>query len=238
MELQQGAKIFLADQRGVQESSRYRSYHTFNFGSYNNEHRLPFGDLYIWNDDTIAAGLSISMKAEKNSCLVLLPVVGAVQYKDSLGNSQLVDTSQLQIVSLPEGASVELINPYKAGLVNFIQVWIEAGPFVGTTIPILIDFDLQRDKDKLLQLFPGRQKDRTTAKNNMSIGKFKGRQEAIYTLQQKNNKLFVFVIEGVFEVQGRLLHARDGLALWNEDEVEFEALSNDAIIILLELASE
>lgn len=43
------------------------------------------------------------------------------------------------------------------------------------------------------------------------------------------------MIEGVFEVQGTLLHARDGLAIWEAEEVEMEALSNDAIIFLIEL---
>ena len=44
------------------------------------------------------------------------------------------------------------------------------------------------------------------------------------------------VIEGAFEVHGRLLHARDGLALWDTSIAEIEALSNDAIILLVELS--
>lgn len=55
-------------------------------------------------------------------------------------------------------------------------------------------------------------------------------------MKSEQNSLFVFIIQGVFEVQGRLLHARDGLGLWNEaNEIELEALSNDAIILLIEL---
>ena len=38
-----------------------------------------------------------------------------------------------------------------------------------------------------------------------------------------------------FEVQGRLLYPRDGLSLWNEaNKMELEALSNDAILLLIE----
>jgi len=36
-------------------------------------------------------------------------------------------------------------------------------------------------------------------------------------------------------VEGRLLHARDGLTLWETEEAEMEALSNDAIVLLIEL---
>jgi len=35
-------------------------------------------------------------------------------------------------------------------------------------------------------------------------------------MKSEQNSLFVFIIQGVFEVQGRLLHARDGLGLWNK----------------------
>jgi hypothetical protein len=43
------------------------------------------------------------------------------------------------------------------------------------------------------------------------------------------------VLQGVFEIANRLLHERDGLALtYQQDDVlEFEALSNDAVLILV-----
>ena len=69
----------------------------------------------------------------------------------------------------------------------------------------------------------------------VSIGKFSGRGETIYKLPNRNSGLFAFVIEGAFEVEGRLLHARDGLTLWETEEAEMEALSNDAIVLLIEL---
>jgi redox-sensitive bicupin YhaK (pirin superfamily) len=53
-------------------------------------------------------------------------------------------------------------------------------------------------------------------------------------LKNKNAGLFVFVIEGAFEVEGRLLHERDSLALWETGKAEMEALSNDAIILVIE----
>ena len=66
------------------------------------------------------------------------------------------------------------------------------------------------------------------------MGKYDGRREGVFKLTKDTHTVFAFVIEGAFEVQNRLLHARDGLGLWNLDEVEFEALSNEAIILLIE----
>ena len=49
------------------------------------------------------------------------------------------------------------------------------------------------------------------------------------------NGFFAFVIEGAFELEGRLLHARDGLALWNLEKIEWEALSGGAILLVLQV---
>ena len=54
-------------------------------------------------------------------------------------------------------------------------------------------------------------------------------------MQNKNNGIYAFIIEGVFEVQDRLLHTKDALDLWNTDEIDFEALSNGAILLLFEV---
>jgi len=70
---------------------------------------------------------------------------------------------------------------------------------------------------------------------SISIGKFGGRREANYLQKNNDAGFFVFVIEGAFEVQGALLQARDRLVLWDTEDVEMEALSNDAIILVLEL---
>ena len=66
------------------------------------------------------------------------------------------------------------------------------------------------------------------------IGKYEGRVEDVSTLQN-NNMVFICVLVGVFEVQNRLLHACDGLSLQNVSEIAFEALSNDAMLLILEI---
>lgn len=38
-----------------------------------------------------------------------------------------------------------------------------------------------------------------------------------------------------FEIQSRLLHPKDGLAIWNTGEIDFETLSNEAILLLFEV---
>jgi quercetin 2,3-dioxygenase len=71
----------------------------------------------------------------------------------------------------------------------------------------------------------------------VSVGKFNGRGETAYQLQDIKPGALIFVLEGAFEIAGRLLHARDGLAIWETTVIEIEALCNDAILLLIETLS-
>ena len=55
------------------------------------------------------------------------------------------------------------------------------------------------------------------------------------SFRDNTKAVFCFVIEGVFELEERLLYAKDGLALWDSRQADMETLSNDAIVFLVEL---
>lgn len=97
-------------------------------------------------------------------------------------------------------------------------------------------FDLTGQKNRLIEIFsPVADACQGSAYSPVGlIGKFAGREEATYQILNPSG-LFAFVIAGEFEVQYRLLQAGDGLALWGLQQVELEALSNDAIILLVEV---
>jgi redox-sensitive bicupin YhaK (pirin superfamily) len=234
MMVQTKAKIFLADERGLNETAWFRSWNTFNFGKYQQEHKKPFGDMYVLNDDTLEGGRSLSMLSEEKSYVILLPVIGAIGYKDSLGNESLIAAGQLHLIALDKGVTIQIINPFKEEMVNFLQLWIKADATTQTVHPYLSTYDVNEFANDLVEVSP-KSIGELDLPFSISIGKFSGRGETIYQSKNNNTGLFVFVIEGAFEVEGRLLHARDGLALQDIEQVEMEALSNDAILLIIEL---
>lgn len=220
-------KMFLAAERGHTETDWFRSYNTFNFGNYRHEHKTPFGPLYVFNDDTLAGGKKISLLVEEDSTIILLPTVGAIIFVDSLGHESMIEAGQAQVYTAKKDTSILIGNPYDDELINFLQIWIRQ-PAAVQSESLLTSFDLVHNKNKLVEI------NKTGSFYKSFIGKFRGREEAVHTLDPDNG-LFVFVLEGAFEVQYRLLETRDSLALWNIQKVELEALSNEAIILLLEI---
>lgn len=233
---QSNGKMFLTEERGVTEYDSYRTYSTFNFGKFYNSNKPPFGALAVLNEDTIAPGKSMYMPVTVCADVILIPAVGDIEYADSLGNTSVVQVGQAQLFSVPAGASYTVTNPYSSALINFLQLWlIQPAPLCNGT-PQLFAFDIEASPNCLLPVFHKIQhiNAQTSAQYVLSIGRFSGRSEAAYTMNNPGNGLFFFVIEGAFEIQNRLLHNGDGLALWGVEEAELEALSNNAVVVVLE----
>ncbi|MBN8820615.1 MULTISPECIES: pirin [unclassified Spirosoma] len=241
MDTQTQAQIYLADQRGCSQFGFLRSYHSFNFGSYSAESREPFGALQVLNDDALMAGHSVCMQLDRNTDVVILPLVGGLEYKSDAGNGFL-EAGQVLILSLAASMNYEICNPYETETINYLAIWLINPSYRFRSGSQIYSFDFQTT-NSLLPLFD------ITAEDSFNdtafrayIGRYGGRQEGIYPLYSGQHEVtttgvYVFVLHGAFEVQNRLLHEREGLALMDiqHGEVAFEALSNDAMLLLLEV---
>lgn len=67
------------------------------------------------------------------------------------------------------------------------------------------------------------------------IGLYEGRKEEMYSLYDSSKIIFGMVINGAFEFQNRLLETRDSIILRDIQMLEFEALSENALIIFFEI---
>ena len=56
-----------------------------------------------------------------------------------------------------------------------------------------------------------------------------------YELKQENKSIFGIVINGACEFQDRLMETRDAILLYDLNTLEFEALSENLLIIFLEV---
>jgi hypothetical protein len=230
MMTQVAGKIFLAGQRGLEETSEYRSWYTLNYGNYYNSNKQPFGQLYTVNDDTLAGNYSTTTVVAEDSCVLLLPVVGAITFSIDDDGEHMIQAGELLCAAVNAGSSITIGNPYDADLVNFIQFRLKMGSYYKEEVSIS-SFSFTENQDKLIPI----NFEMGGQPIHCHIGKFMGRQEAVCPVSDGSG-LCTYIIEGAFEVQNRLLEARDALALHNVDEIELEALSNGAILFLLEVA--
>ncbi|GAB3851135.1 hypothetical protein GCM10028822_17470 [Hymenobacter terrigena] len=224
-------KIFLADERGLAESDRFRRYSTFSFGPFAHPHKEPFGRLYGLNEETLAGGHALDFTVAQASHVVIIPITGAVVLTGFGQPETTVSVEETMVLALPAGSILHVRNPYDTHLVSFLHLWLLADAPAAVSKYQRIRFSSEATQNQLAQLLPAA----SLLPFTVSLGRFAGRQEAVYQLQNPANSVFAFALAGAFEVESRLLHEKDGLALWNVAEIELEALSNDALVLVLEL---
>ncbi|RZK75404.1 MAG: hypothetical protein EOO92_16310 [Pedobacter sp.] len=133
------------------------------------------------------------------------------------------------MVFLEKDSFITLKNPYDDVLINYMMIAIKSEEKKPNSLTFL-DIDLS-DLNKMNLITP----DQTPFK--VSIGRFQGRGENEYTIN-KTSMLYCFVLAGAFEIDGRLLQDRDGIALYSTDIIEMEALSDNALLLTIELPQQ
>ncbi|WAC10969.1 pirin family protein [Dyadobacter pollutisoli] len=228
MMTQSAAQIYLESVRGHFQTEHFRSFRTFNFEDYRAEGREAFGRLLVVNDETLLAERSHQIVVVRECRVILLPLVGGFEFSDSIENLRFIDSGEAVIFTAQPGQTYTLTNPYEQEAINYLQIRMECDPdAVGD--PFITRFDLAH-RNTLLPIYRSARND-----GNIYIGKYQGREEGVFLKDTLNRGIFAFIIEGAFEVQNRLLEKRDGLSVSFVDEIEFEALSNDAVILILEV---
>ncbi|QHT69927.1 hypothetical protein GXP67_26415 [Rhodocytophaga rosea] len=230
-------KIYLSEGRGLTQTRQFRRYSTFNFGAYFHADKMPFDRLYVCNEETIAPGQHTKFEVEQASHVIIIPITGDVQYKYECGNSYQVQVEQIQLFTLPANSTFQVANPYPGETINLLQLWIKADEPVEQSSSQLFSFEFESLVNQLQEIIPGINQDEYSINLPflLNLGCFSGRKDSTYSLQRRNTVFFAFVIEGAFELEGRLLHAGDAVALWNVTEVELEALSAQALILAIEI---
>jgi quercetin 2,3-dioxygenase len=231
MKVESPGKIFNSARRGSEETAAYTCFYTFNFKDYQSEGGESFGELQFFNDESLAPQQGITHTHEEDLQIMLLPLAGSLKFCKNDQQEILVKSEQITLVEIKKGEAYTLSNPFEEEWINYLHIGFNVN---------VSDSGQQAQ----LQSIAFKQLDELAAFNITKhaeakpagyIGIYNGRSEGNYKLQNAGNGIFVYVIKGAFEVQGRLLENRDGLSLWNTQEIEFEALGNNAIIMLLEV---
>lgn len=226
---QTDAQIYLESLRGQFLADGFRSFRTFNFEEYHAADRGPFGTLEALNDETLMPECSYTLRVEQFCQIILLPVVGAIEVGEKGREPRFINSGEALFLLASPDKHYTITNPYPDEPINYLQIRIADGEFLST--PMSFGIASQFDLSETNVLLPVRGYNGSSA--HLFIGQYDGRAEGIFTSWNADHSAFIYVLEGAFEVQNRLLERRDALALANAEAVEFEALSNGAILLVI-----
>lgn len=229
MKSESAAIIFNSFQRVIEKTGSSRSFNILNSKDVSNESRQWMGQLRFFKEVHLAPLENIIYDHEENTYVIILPLTGGLTCQ-VLPQEELVVTSEQALIhKIEKEKSYIIYNSFKEAEIRYLHIGFQID-FASIKRSFVLE-NIALKKMNELVCIDLHAPDQFTG----YIGMYQGRNEDHYKLKKTNNAVFVYVINGAFEVQGRLLEHQDGLILKDTKEIEFEALSNNAIIMLLEI---
>jgi len=97
--------------------------HHFSFANYHDPKRVHWGDLRVWNDDTIAPHTGFPAHSHREMEIITYVRQGAITHQDSLGNSGRTEAGDVQVMSAGTGITHSEQN-LEDTETRIFQIWI------------------------------------------------------------------------------------------------------------------
>lgn len=226
-----------ANTRGHANHGWLNSWHTFSFANYYDADRMNFGALRVINDDTVSAGRGFGEHPHANMEIISIPLEGALQHGDSMGNSGTIQKGEVQVMSAGTGVYHSEMNANIDTEVKFLQIWI---------LPRDKNVEPRYSQKSFLENVKRNEFQQIVSPNAddegawihqdawFNLANFENGVKKEYKLNKKGNGVYIFVLEGSAKVSNQELSKRDGLGIYDTDSFILEA-TEDAEILLIEV---
>lgn len=208
--------------------------HHFSFANYHDPKRTSWGNLRVWNDDTIAPNTGFPPHSHRDMEIITYVRDGAISHEDSLGNKGRTVAGDVQVMSAGTGVTHAEYNK-EDETTRIFQIWIiptRTGdqPNWGSR-----EFPKGENSGQFVTLASGFEGDgdalpiRTDAR--VVGATIKAGETAEYPLG-RDRRAYLVPAKGAVEIDGVRVNERDGAAISDEDVVKVTALEYSEIVLV------
>jgi redox-sensitive bicupin YhaK (pirin superfamily) len=230
--------IHKANTRGTADHGWLKANFSFSFANYHNPERMHFGVLRVMNDDIIAAGMGFGTHPHDNMEIITIPLAGALEHKDSMGNGKIINYGDIQCMSAGTGIQHSEFNPNKDKDANTLQIWMFPNKKNVTPRYDQLTLDKTKSKNNLQQILsPNTDDDGVWVHQDAWFhqGVFDKDVAVDYTIKRKGNGVYLFVINGDVTVNGHELNKRDGFGIWDIEKINIQAKTNNVEVLVMDV---
>ncbi|WP_299214064.1 pirin family protein [uncultured Aquimarina sp.] len=224
-----------SDTRGKANFGWLNSYHTFSFGNYYNPERMSFGALRVLNDDTVSSGMGFGKHPHDNMEIISIPLEGDLEHKDSMGNTTVIKQGDIQVMSAGTGVFHSEYNKNSDKEVKFLQIWITPNKKNVAPRYDQIVIENKNIKNELYQILSPNPNDNGVWIHQdawFHLGELETEHPQTYTLKNKKNGVYAFVLEGSVTIEDNVLEKRDGLGIWDVERIKIKSNGSSKILLM------
>ncbi|MDI1296459.1 MAG: pirin family protein [bacterium] len=208
--------------------------HHFSFANYRDRKRDNWGNLRVWNDDTIAPQSGFPPHPHRDMEIITYVREGAITHQDNLGNLGRTEAGDVQVMSAGTGITHPEYNKEDV-TTKIFQIWIQPTrtgekPSWGAR-----PFPKGKRSGRFVTLASGFANDddalpiRTDAR--VVGASLKAGESAEYPLG-KSRRAYLVPATGAIEIDGQRVNARDGVAISDVDTLTITAIEDSEIILV------
>ena len=208
--------------------------HHFSFAGYHDPARMHWGNIRVWNDDTIAPQTGFPPHPHRDMEIITYVREGAITHQDNLGNKGRTEAGDVQVMSAGTGIRHSEYN-LEDVTTRIFQIWIVptrdgGAPSWGTK-----PFPKGARSGHFVTLASGDENDddalpiRTDAR--VVGATIKAGDTAEYPLG-KDRGAYLVPATGVIEIDGVRINARDGAAISDLEVLKVTAIEDTEIVLV------
>ncbi len=208
--------LWPASGRGKANYGWLQANYSFSFANWYDPNKIHFGALRVLNDDIVAPGMGFGQHPHNDMEIVTIPLEGKLKHRDSTGSEGAIGVGDIQVMSAGTGVEHSEMNGSATESVKVLQTWIfprERGVtprYDEKHFPVLEE----TDRFHLVVSPDGRDGSLWIHQDAFyHLGKFTDDTSVEWKPQMEGNGLYIFVIEGVIEVDGNIVRMRDALSV-------------------------
>jgi redox-sensitive bicupin YhaK (pirin superfamily) len=186
------------------------------------------------NDDIIAPETGFDTHPHKNMEIVTIPLKGELKHGDSKMNERIITPGDIQVMSAGTGIYHSESNPHGSVNAEILQIWIL--PHTRNTEPNYNDYNIRellKPNELTTLVAPDGSAPGTLLQQAwFSMGTFDAGQDFSYSLHNKQNGIYVFVIEGEAQIENTTLNRRDAMGIYDVDQVKIASKKKSHLLVI------
>ena len=167
--------------------------------------------------------------------IISIPLEGDLEHKDSMGNTTVIREGDVQVMSAGTGIFHSEYNKNPDKPVKFLQIWVFPNKKDVTPRYDQITIgDIAKENDFYQVLSPNADDEGVWIHQDawFHMGNFEAGKKGSYALKKEGNGVYAFVLDGEVEIEGQKLNKRDGLGIWNIEEINVKAISSSKVLLM------
>ena len=227
-------KKIAANERYHLEADWLSAYWLFSFDRYYDPNNMAFGELRVFNHDTIQGGAGFPTHSHREMEIVTYVLEGQLAHKDSTGGVGFINPGEVQRMTAGTGIAHSEFNASETETTKLLQMWVMPEQAGLTPSYEQKQFSIEERTGKLLPIasgqdFPGAVKvhqDVTFYVSRMNSG------DSLTHIVDASRKVFLYVMEGGIKINGEVFSSGDQARISNETKLILEATDSSEIILI------